>query len=67
MAKKQTMMPMPTGGGTGKRALVALAALVLLALVIRDPAGTASTARQLATGAGVALDGLATFVRILAG
>ncbi|MFS8103708.1 hypothetical protein LFM09_41960 [Lentzea alba] len=65
MAKKQTMMPLPTGGGTGRRVVLTLVALAVFALVIRDPAGAASTTRQLAAWGGTVLDGLMTFIRAL--
>jgi hypothetical protein len=65
MAKKQTMMPLPTGGGTGRRVVLALVALALLALVIRDPAGAATITRQLAAWGGIVLDGLVAFFRAL--
>lgn len=65
MAKKQTMMPLPTGGGTGRRLLGLVVIGVLVALVIRDPAGSATAARQLLGWGGTALDSLATFAGAL--
>ncbi|WP_394615281.1 hypothetical protein JNUCC0626_36585 [Lentzea sp. JNUCC 0626] len=65
MSKKQTMMPLPTGGGTGRRAVVVLVALAVLALIIRDPAGAAVIARLLATWGGAVLDGLVAFFQAL--
>lgn len=65
MARKQTMMPLSTNGGTGRRVALTLAALVVLALVIRDPAGAAVIARQLATWGGAILDGVVAFFREL--
>lgn len=65
MAKNQTMMPLPTGGGTGRRVVLSLVALAMLALVIRDPAGAAVITRQLATWGGAVLDGLVAFFRAL--
>jgi hypothetical protein len=61
MARKATMMPMAANGGVGRRVLAALAAVVLLALVIRDPVGAAHTVQRLAAWASEALDALETF------
>jgi hypothetical protein len=65
MAKKQTMMPLPAGGKTGRRLVVLLIGVTLLALVIRDPIGAATAVRQLAAWGGAALDGFATFVEAM--
>lgn len=61
MAKKQTMMPLPAGGRTGRRLLVLLLVVTMVALIIRDPVGAATAVRQLATWGGAALDGFAAF------
>lgn len=62
MARKATMMPMMnSGSGTGRRLLTMLVALVLLALVLRDPIGAARTVEQLAAWGGAALDAVTQF------
>ncbi|WP_167969128.1 hypothetical protein [Lentzea indica] len=65
MTKKQTMMPLPGGGKTGRRLAVLLIVVTLVALVIRDPIGTATAVRQLAAWGGAAVDGFATFVEAM--
>ncbi len=65
MAKKQTMMPLPTGGGTGRRVELTLTAVAVFALVVRDPAGAANITRQLAAWGGTVLDGLVAFIQAL--
>jgi hypothetical protein len=62
MARKATMMPMTSGrSGTGRRLLAALVALVLVALVLRDPVGAAHTVQRLAGWASDVIDALSTF------
>lgn len=62
MARRATMTPMMGGGtGTGGRLLVALVAIVLVALVLRDPAGAAHGVQRLAAWASYVLDALSTF------
>jgi hypothetical protein len=62
MARKATMMPMTSGGsGTGRRLLAALVALVLVALVLRDPVGAAHTVQRLASWASDVVDAISTF------
>jgi hypothetical protein len=67
MARKTTMMPMVNGGtsDTGRRVVTALAMLVLLALVLRDPVGAAVAVEQVAAWGTTALDRLAQFVSAL--
>jgi hypothetical protein len=55
------MMPMTSGTGTGRRLLVTLVAIVVVALVIRDPDGAAHVVQRLAAGASEVLDALTTF------
>jgi hypothetical protein len=55
------MMPMTSGTGTGRRLLIALVGIVVVALVIRDPDGAAHVVQRLAVGANELLDALSTF------
>lgn len=60
--KNQTMMPlMNTGGGAGRRAVATLVAVVLLALLLRDPVAAASTVRQVWSWGGSVIDALSAF------
>lgn len=61
MNRKTAMMPMMSGGGFGRRVVAALAGLVLLALVLRDPVGAAQAGKQAAAWVGEFLDALETF------
>jgi hypothetical protein len=63
MARRTTTMPLIAGGGSGagRRAGTVLIALLLLALVIRDPIGAAHTVQRLAAWAGDLVDALGTF------
>lgn len=61
--KTKTTLPMPGGSGLGRRLLLTVLAVAALAMVIRDPTGTATAVRQFATWGGATLDGLATFGR----
>jgi hypothetical protein len=66
MARKATMMPMANGGGTGRRVVVTLVVLTLVALVLRDPVGAAGTVEQVGEWFGVVVDSLARFGEALA-
>lgn len=61
--KTRTTLPMPSSSGIGRRLLMTILAFVALAVVIRDPTGTATVVRQFAIWGGATLDGFATFVR----
>lgn len=63
MTRRPTMMPMMSGGGsgTGRRFLITLGVLVVLALVLRDPVGSAHTLQRLAEWASNFLDALSAF------
>ena len=69
MARRATTMPVIAGGGSGagRRAVIVLIALVLLALVLRDPVGAAHTIQRLAGWAGDVVDALSTFGSALSG
>jgi hypothetical protein len=70
MARKTTtMMPMPSmgaSGGTGRKVVAMLVFVVVIALVIKDPAGAAVVAQRIGTLIGSALDGLGSFATALA-
>lgn len=63
--RTKTTLPMPGSSGTGRRLVLAALAIAALAMVIRDPTGTATAVRQVAAWGGASLDGLAAFVRAL--
>jgi hypothetical protein len=64
MSRRTTMMPMTSGGGR-LRAVLALAAIVGLILVLRDPVGSAVAVEQMAAWVTAALDRLTQFVAVL--
>jgi hypothetical protein len=61
MSRKTAMMPMMSGGGSGRRVVAALVGLVLLALMLRDPVSAAQVGKQVAAWVGEVLDALETF------
>jgi hypothetical protein len=57
---------MGASGGTGRKVVAMLVFVVVIALVIKDPAGAAVVAQRIGTLIGSALDGLGSFATALA-
>lgn len=68
MARKTTMAPMVgADGGLGRKIVTGLVVLAVLAMVIKDPAGSAHTVVAVLRWAGDVVEALSTFGQALSG
>jgi hypothetical protein len=66
MAKRgTTQIPMPTGGGLGRKIVGLAVVIALLVIVVKHPADAAAAATGVAEFAGDVVDGLWSFVQQL--
>jgi hypothetical protein len=61
MAKKNNMVPVPTGGGVLPKLIGIAVTLALLVFVVKHPADAASGLKALIDAVGGIVDGIATF------
>ena len=67
MAKKGTQLPMPTGGGLGRKVVGLAVVIALLVIVVKHPAEAAAAATGIAGFAGSVIDALWSFGQQLGG
>lgn len=67
MAKKNTTIPVPTGGsGVLPKLVSTLVMVALLVIVVKHPGEAANWTRALFTGLGAVVDGIVSFIRQVA-
>jgi hypothetical protein len=67
MAKRGTQVPMPIGGGLGRKVIGLAVVIALLVIVIKHPSGAAAVATGAAKFLGGVIEGLWSFVQQLGG